>query len=152
MGVLHLERCIPSTRVRMIRIGIALAVLVATAAWRPATAAFVRVQSGAFVDNACRSLYFAGYNGWETLEDSLYDLSSVQMRLDQAVESQFNLIRFFGFGVTRASALQLSPVLYNETMFQAFDRLLFEVERRGLQAIVSLSSYWVFFGGPPQAS
>ena len=52
-------------------------------------------------------------------------------------------------GNPKTPALQVSPGQYDEAMFAALDRVVFEAGKRGLRLLLALSNNWDAYGGAP---
>ena len=52
-------------------------------------------------------------------------------------------------GNPKTPALQVAPGVYNEAMFAALDRVVFEAGKRGLRLLLALSNNWDAYGGAP---
>ena len=65
------------------------------------------------------------------------------------------VVRTWAFGELPANgnpktpALQVAPGVYNEAMFAALDRVVFEAGKRGLRLLLALSNSWDAYGGAP---
>lgn len=52
-------------------------------------------------------------------------------------------------GNPKTPALQVAPGVYDEPMFAALDRVVFEAGKRGLRLLLALSNNWDAYGGAP---
>ena len=65
------------------------------------------------------------------------------------------MVRTWAFGELPANgnpktpALQVAPGVYNEAMFAALDRVVFEAGKRGLRLLLALSNNWDACACPP---
>jgi hypothetical protein len=65
------------------------------------------------------------------------------------------VVRTWAFGERPANgnpktpALQVAPGVYDEAMFAALDRVVFESGKRGLRLLLALSNNWDAYGGAP---
>ncbi len=138
---------------------LALAVLCAPAA-RAQTSPFVQVEDGHFVLDG-QPYYYAGANFWYGMNlgadaaggdparltrelDALAGLGLTNLRVMAATEGPDTA----PFRV-RPSA-QPAPGIYNEAVLRGLDRLLAEMGRRGMKAVLVLNNFFQWSGGMAQ--
>ncbi|KAI5067599.1 hypothetical protein GOP47_0018127 [Adiantum capillus-veneris] len=93
--------------------------------------------------------YVHGFNAYFLMAISV-DLpsrsKSVEL-LEEAAASGFNVGRTWAFNDGGYQALQISPGVYDENVFQALDFVLNQARRSGLYLILTLVNNWGDYGG-----
>ncbi|CAL8466100.1 g5636 [Coccomyxa elongata] len=130
---------------RVLRRSVAVACLLAIAASQHGADAFIRVQSGTFVDENCKEFFFSGYNTWQLLENAagvVGNSGDLTAQFDAAAANNLTVVRMFGFGTAGGFQLQYSPGSYNEKAFQAFDKVISEAGKRKLRLVIAFVNNW----------
>lgn len=120
----------------------------------------IRVENGQFVKNG-KPYYFIGTNFWygailasegeggdrERLEKELDFLNSIGVKnLRILVGSDGES----GIHSKVEPTLQISPGVYNDTIFRGLDYLLVEMSKRDMEAVLYLNNSWEWSGGYSQ--
>ncbi|CAL5224413.1 g7095 [Coccomyxa viridis] len=108
--------------------------------------AFIRVQSGLFVDDQCKEFTFSGYNTWQPIEAALNiccgGYTALVGQFKEAARQNFNVVRMFGFPVQRGFNLQTSAGVYNEQAFKGFDITIAEAAKQNIRLVIALTNNW----------
>ncbi|KAH7316057.1 hypothetical protein KP509_21G076800 [Ceratopteris richardii] len=110
---------------------------------------FVSRRGHQFFADGGRPFYVHGFNAYFLMAISA-DLSSrskVVALLDDAAVSGFNVARTWAFNDGGYQALQTSPGVYDEHVFQALDFVLNQARLSGLRLILTLVNNWDDYGG-----
>ncbi|KAK2658836.1 hypothetical protein Ddye_005369 [Dipteronia dyeriana] len=67
----------------------------------------------------------------------------------EAAAAGLSVCRTWAFSDRGDQALQISPGVYSESVFQGFDFVISEAKKYGLKLILSLSNNYHGFGGRP---
>jgi mannan endo-1,4-beta-mannosidase len=77
--------------------------------------------------------------------------SDVERVLDDIASAGFTVVRSWCFcDGPRWNALQPRPGHYDDRVFVALDRVIYEASRRGLRLLFAFTDYWDAYGGMPQ--
>ncbi|GAY59942.1 hypothetical protein CUMW_198320 [Citrus unshiu] len=130
---------------------IALLLHLASAQTLPAQAGFVQTRGTQFVLNGSPFL-FNGFNSYWMMNvasqpSQRYKVSDV---FRQAAAAGLSVCRTWAFSDGGYGALQQSPGVYNEPVFQGLDFVISEARKYGIRLILSLSNNYHDFGGRPQ--
>ncbi|KAH9781739.1 Mannan endo-1,4-beta-mannosidase 1 [Citrus sinensis] len=130
---------------------IALLLHLASAQTLPAQASFVQTRGTQFVLNGSPFL-FNGFNSYWMMNvasqpSQRYKVSDV---FRQAAAAGLSVCRTWAFSDGGYGALQQSPGVYNEPVFQGLDFVTSEARKYGIRLILSLSNNYHDFGGRPQ--
>ncbi|KAK9205204.1 hypothetical protein WN943_015471 [Citrus x changshan-huyou] len=130
---------------------IALLLHLASAQTLPAQAGFVQTRGTQFVLNGSPFL-FNGFNSYWMMNvasqpSQRYKVSDV---FRQAAAAGLSVCRTWAFSDGGYGALQKSPGVYNEPVFQGLDFVISEARKYGIRLILSLSNNYHDFGGRPQ--
>lgn len=130
---------------------VALAVLTATAAAVP-SGGFIRREGKEFVDANCVEFNPAGFNAWPdpllvecmaAMNGDPEYVEKIEQMFDYAEAANFNTFRFFAHGVDNGQfVLQPEPGVYNETVFQAIDYLIYRAGEHNIRVLISPSNNW----------
>ncbi|MCO5602851.1 hypothetical protein L7F22_056990 [Adiantum nelumboides] len=114
---------------------------------------FVSRRGCHFVEGG-HSFYVHGFNAYFLMAISvdLPSRSKTVALLEEAAASGFNVARTWAFNDGGYQALQTSPGVYDENVFQALDFALNQARRSGLYLILTLVNNWSDYGGVLQES
>ena len=118
---------------------------------------FARVEGGQFIVNG-EPYYFMGTNMWYAVilasEGEGGDTLRLFKELDLLKESGIDNIRVLvgaegesGVHSKIEPILQPEPGLYNDTLLRGLDRLMVELGKRGMKAVLYLGNSWEWSGG-----
>lgn len=118
---------------------------------------FVKVEDGKFISSDYPS-YFLGANFWYgailASEGKGGDLIRLEEELDILKENGLTNLRILIGGdgpdgvLTRISpTLQKAPGVYNDTIFRGLDKLLAEMAKRKMKAVLYFNNSWEWSGG-----
>ncbi len=114
---------------------------------------FVAREGNHFVLNG-RPYYFAGCNNYYQMVYAAdpglrHYVDEVQ---DEAIAMELTVLRTWAFndGADEWNALQITPGVYQEYVFQGLDYVLHRADQVGLRLILSLVNYWSDYGGMDQ--
>lgn len=124
---------------------------------------FVRVQGTSFV-LGCDPFYPVGWNTFSLLEmaseipcgsfgaDYAAGRGKAQViqLFDAAQARGLRVVRTWAFTVVSAYPFQVSPNVYDETMFRALDWVLAEAGKRSIRVFLVLADWWTVPGGVQQ--
>eukprot|EP00250_Pteridium_aquilinum_P020779 c24944_g4_i1 orf=205-1407(+) len=101
-----------------------------------------------FVEDG-QPLYVHGFNAYFLMAISvdLQTRSKVVTLLEEAAAAGLNVVRTWAFNDGGYQALQTSPGVYDEKVFQALDFVLKQARRSGLRLILTLVNNWGDYGG-----
>jgi mannan endo-1,4-beta-mannosidase len=115
---------------------------------------FVRVDaSSARFTLGGKPFFFAGTNAYYLEQEQAYGSSVTTDALDAAQALGFTVVRTWGFNNNRSttttdpSILQVSPGVYQDSGWKAYDFVVSEAGKRGLHLIVNLVNNWDDYGG-----
>ncbi|KAF8025444.1 hypothetical protein BT93_F2317 [Corymbia citriodora subsp. variegata] len=116
-----------------------------------APSGFVQVRGTQFILNGSPSL-FNGFNSYWMMNVATEpsDRIKVSNVFLKASAAGLSVCRTWAFSDGGDRALQMSPGVYNEHVFQALDFVISEARRYGVRLILSLSNNYHDFGGRPQ--
>jgi mannan endo-1,4-beta-mannosidase len=117
----------------------------------PAPSGFIETRSSQFVQNGSPFL-FNGFNSYwmmhvAAVPSERYKVSDV---LREAAAAGLSVCRTWAFSDGGYQALQISPGVYDDRVFQALDFVIAEAQKYGIYLILSLSNNYHDFGGRPQ--
>ncbi|KAH7388538.1 hypothetical protein KP509_16G080700 [Ceratopteris richardii] len=113
---------------------------------------FVATKGSQFVVDG-KPYYINGFNAYFLMAISVdsYSRPRATMLLEEAAAAGLNTCRTWAFNDGNGyEALQTSPGVYDERVFQALDFVLSEAKRVGIRLILSLSNNWKDYGGKAQ--
>ncbi|KAL8225829.1 hypothetical protein R6Q57_018386 [Mikania cordata] len=112
---------------------------------------FVRVKGVHLTLNGA-PFYANGFNAYWLMEvaSNPDQRSKVTRAFHEAVSSSLMIGRTWAFSDGGSNALQYSPGVYNENMFQGLDFVLFEARKFGIKLILSLTNNFNDYGGKDQ--
>eukprot|EP00253_Pinus_taeda_P009720 PITA_09720 len=112
---------------------------------------FVRTEGTHFSVNG-NPLFVNGFNSYwlMTLATDPTQRNKVTSVFEQATAHGLNVARTWAFNDGQYKALQTSPGLYDEQVFQALDFVISEANKYGIKLILSLVNNYVDFGGKAQ--
>eukprot|EP01018_Ginkgo_biloba_P008514 Gb_04261 [translate_table: standard] len=119
--------------------------------WVSVNAKFVQTRGTHFMANGS-PLYVNGFNSYwlmyvATDPAQRYKVTSV---FEQAAAHGLTVARTWAFNDGQYKALQTSPGVYDEQVFQALDFVVSEAQKHGIRLILSLANNYVNFGGKAQ--
>lgn len=118
---------------------------------------FVKVKDGKFISLDYPS-YYLGTNFWYgailASEGQGGDIKRLEEELDILEENGLTNLRILvggdgldGIPSRISPTLQKEPGVYNDTIFRGLDRLLVEMAKRGMKAVLYLNNAWEWSGG-----
>jgi len=112
---------------------------------------FVKTEGTHFSVNG-NPLFLNGFNSYwlMTLAADPTERSKVTSAFEQAAAHGLNVARTWAFNDGQYRALQTSPGVYNEQVFQALDFVVSEANKYGIRLILSMVNDYVNFGGKAQ--
>ncbi|HCT23940.1 MAG TPA: beta-mannosidase, partial [Chitinophagaceae bacterium] len=118
--------------------------------------AFVQVKDQQFLLNG--STYtFLGTNFWYGHHLGAYDTARLIRELDRLAAMGVQNLRILGSSEgpdeepwRMSPALQTKPGVYNEALLKGMDKLLVEMRKRNMKAVVVLNNFWPWSGGMAQ--
>ncbi|KAF3440398.1 hypothetical protein FNV43_RR19255 [Rhamnella rubrinervis] len=117
----------------------------------PSHSGFVQTRRTQFVVNGSPFL-FNGFNSYWMMNvaaqpSERYKISNV---FRDAAAAGLSVCRTWAFSDGGNQALQISPGVYNEALFQGLDFVISEARNHGIRLILSLSNNYHDYGGRPQ--
>ncbi|KGN52650.1 mannan endo-1,4-beta-mannosidase 1 [Cucumis sativus] len=114
----------------------------------PAPAAFVGVQDGHFQLNGSPFL-FNGFNSYWMMSVATdpNQRNKVTQVFRDAAAAGLTVCRTWAFNDGGFHALQISPGVYDESVFQGLDFVIFEARKYGIRMILSLVNNFKDYGG-----
>eukprot|EP01025_Chloroclados_australasicus_P023458 TRINITY_DN2376_c0_g1_i8.p1 TRINITY_DN2376_c0_g1~~TRINITY_DN2376_c0_g1_i8.p1 ORF type:complete len:1394 (-),score=237.96 TRINITY_DN2376_c0_g1_i8:1244-5095(-) len=115
---------------------------------------FVYAKDGKFWEG-CNQYAFVGVNTWDLMDIARYEWRrhEVDERLDELNKAGLTVGRTWGFslgtGTTpeeRENRLQLTPGVYDESVFVGLDYALYSAAQHGIRLIISLEDFWLSVG------
>ncbi|KAH7654097.1 Mannan endo-1,4-beta-mannosidase protein [Dioscorea alata] len=98
-----------------------------------------------------KPFFINGFNTYWLMVLSAYERKKeVTKVLHQASSVGLNVCRTWAFYDAGSRALQITPGVYNEKVFEGLDFVLSEAKRFGIRLILSFVDNWNAFGGKPQ--
>ncbi|XP_062153283.1 mannan endo-1,4-beta-mannosidase 5-like isoform X2 [Alnus glutinosa] len=127
---------------------ILLMAVVCEAGVLPAVSGFIQTRDAHFVLNGSPFL-FNGFNSYWMMHvasepSERYKISNV---LREASAAGLNVCRTWAFSDGGYQALQISPGVYDERVFQGLDFVISEARKYGVRLILSLSNNYKDYGG-----
>ncbi|XP_011623587.1 mannan endo-1,4-beta-mannosidase 7 [Amborella trichopoda] len=112
---------------------------------------FVRTRGTHFILNGS-PFYANGFNAYWLMymASDPSQRSKVTSAFQQASAHGLTIARSWAFSDGGYGALQYSPGVYNEQMFQGLDFVIYEARRHGIRLIFSLANNYDSFGGKKQ--
>jgi len=112
---------------------------------------FVKTEDTHFSVNG-NPLFVNGFNSYwlMTVATDPTQRNKVTSAFEQAAAHGLNVARTWAFNDGQYKALQSSPGVYDEQVFQALDFVVSEANKHGLRLILSLANNYVNFGGKAQ--
>lgn len=112
---------------------------------------FVKTKGTHFSVNG-NPLFVNGFNSYwlMTMAADPTQRNKVTSAFEQAAASRLNVARTWAFNDGQYEALQTSPGVYDEHVFQALDFVISEAKKYGLRLILSLANNYADFGGKAQ--
>ncbi|XP_034677044.1 mannan endo-1,4-beta-mannosidase 5-like [Vitis riparia] len=112
---------------------------------------FVQTQNTQFVLDGSR-FFFNGFNSYWMMNVAAdpSQRNKISEVFGQATASRLSVCRTWAFNDGGNQALQISPGVYDERVFQGLDFVISEAKRYGVRLILSLSNNYKDFGGRPQ--
>lgn len=118
--------------------------------------AFVQVKDQSFLLNGS-SYTFLGTNFWYGHHLGAYDTARLIRELDRLSAMGVKNLRILGSSEgpdeepwRMSPALQSKPGVYNEALLKGMDKLLVEMRKRNMKAVVVLNNFWPWSGGMAQ--
>jgi len=110
--------------------------------------AFVKTEGTHFSVNG-NPLFVNGFNSYwlMTLATDPAKRNKVTSVFEQAAAHGLNVARTWAFNDGQEEALQTSPGVYDEQVFQALDFVVSEANKYGIRLILSLVNNYETFGG-----
>ncbi len=117
----------------------------------PANPGWVSVSGNQFQLNG-GAFHYAGTNCYYLMHYAANagTRSYVDEVLEESKEMGLNVVRTWGFSDGGASALQTEPGVYNETVFQGLDYVLYKAGQLGLHVLLPFVNNWDDYGGMNQ--
>ncbi|KAH7519743.1 hypothetical protein FEM48_Zijuj08G0069600 [Ziziphus jujuba var. spinosa] len=117
----------------------------------PSHSEFVKTRETEFILNGSPFL-FNGFNSYWMMHvaaqpSERYKISNA---FREAADSGLRVCRTWAFSDGGDQALQISPGVYNEAVFQGLDFVVSEARKYGIKLILSLSNNYNDYGGRPQ--
>ncbi|KAJ0972873.1 hypothetical protein J5N97_020832 [Dioscorea zingiberensis] len=130
---------------------VALWFLSAQAQGQPNGGSFVRIQRNQFVLNGSPFL-FNGFNSYWMMHVGVdpAERNKVSEVFRDAAAAGLTICRTWAFSDGGDRALQVSPGVYDERVFQALDFVISEAKRYGIRLILTLANNFKDFGGKQQ--
>ncbi|KAJ0960418.1 hypothetical protein J5N97_001745 [Dioscorea zingiberensis] len=112
---------------------------------------FVRIQRNKFVLNGSTFL-FNGFNSYWMMHVGVdhAERNNVSAVFRDAASTGLSVCRTWAFSDGGERALQVSPGVYDERVFQALDFVISEAKRYGIRLILTLANNFKDFGGRQQ--
>ncbi|KAL6315315.1 hypothetical protein AAG906_000409 [Vitis piasezkii] len=112
---------------------------------------FVQTQNTQFVLDGS-PFFFNGFNSYWMMNVAAdpSQRNKISEVFGQATASRLSVCRTWAFNDGGNQALQISPGVYDEGVFQGLDFVISEAKRYGVRLILSLSNNYKDFGGRPQ--
>jgi len=112
---------------------------------------FVKTEGLQFSVNG-NPLFVNGFNSYwlMTTATDPTQRNKVTSAFEQAAAHGLNVARTWAFNDGQYRALQTSPGVYNEQVFQALDFVVSEANKHGIRLILSMVNDYVNFGGKAQ--
>ncbi|CBI17042.3 hypothetical protein VitviT2T_029214 [Vitis vinifera] len=112
---------------------------------------FVQTQNTQFVLDGS-PFFFNGFNSYWMMNVAAdpSQRNKISEVFGQATASRLSVCRTWAFNDGGNQALQISPGVYDERVFQGLDFVISEAKRYGVRLILSLSNNYKDFGGRPQ--
>ncbi|KAJ9676316.1 hypothetical protein PVL29_025039 [Vitis rotundifolia] len=112
---------------------------------------FVQTQNTQFVLDGS-PFFFNGFNSYWMMNVAAdpSQKNKISEVFGQATASRLSVCRTWAFNDGGNQALQISPGVYDERVFQGLDFVISEAKRYGVRLILSLSNNYKDFGGRPQ--
>lgn len=98
------------------------------------------------------AFYVNGWNSWWLMDQAVEEFSRPRVRamFQSAASMGLTVCRTWAFNDGAYNALQLSPGQFDERVFQALDRVIFEARRQGIRLLLGLSDDLPSLGGKRQ--
>ncbi|RVW60076.1 Mannan endo-1,4-beta-mannosidase 5 [Vitis vinifera] len=112
---------------------------------------FVQTRNTQFILNGS-PFFFNGFNSYWMMNVATdpSQRSKVSDVFSQAAAARLSVCRTWAFNDGGTQALQISPGVYDERVFQGLDFVISEARKNGVRLILSLSNNYKDFGGRPQ--
>ncbi|XP_034677432.1 mannan endo-1,4-beta-mannosidase 5-like [Vitis riparia] len=112
---------------------------------------FVQTRNTQFILNGS-PFFFNGFNSYWMMNVAAdpSQRSKVSDVFSQATATRLSVCRTWAFNDGGTQALQISPGVYDERVFQGLDFVISEARKNGVRLILSLSNNYKDFGGRPQ--
>lgn len=112
---------------------------------------FVKTEGTHFSVNG-KPLFVNGFNSYwlMTLATNPAQRNKVTSVFEQAIVHGLNVARTWAFNDGQYKALQISPGVYDEQVFQALDFVVSEANKYGIRLILTLANNYANFGGKAQ--
>ncbi|CBI17043.3 hypothetical protein VitviT2T_029213 [Vitis vinifera] len=112
---------------------------------------FVQTRNTQFILNGS-PFFFNGFNSYWMMNVAAdpSQRSKVSDVFSQATAARLSVCRTWAFNDGGSQALQISPGVYDERVFQGLDFVISEARKNGVHLILSLSNNYKDFGGRPQ--
>ncbi|KAL6315370.1 hypothetical protein AAG906_000479 [Vitis piasezkii] len=112
---------------------------------------FVQTRNTQFTLNGS-PFFFNGFNSYWMMNVAAdpSQRSKVSDVFSQAAAARLSVCRTWAFNDGGTQALQISPGVYDERVFQGLDFVISEARKNGVRLILSLSNNYKDFGGRPQ--
>lgn len=112
---------------------------------------FVQTRNTQFFLNGS-PFFFNGFNSYWMMNVAAdpSQRSKVSDVFSQATAARLSVCRTWAFNDGGTQALQISPGVYDERVFQGLDFVISEARKNGVHLILSLSNNYKDFGGRPQ--
>ncbi|RVW62608.1 Mannan endo-1,4-beta-mannosidase 5 [Vitis vinifera] len=112
---------------------------------------FVQTRNTQFILNGS-PFFFNGFNSYWMMNVAAdpSQRSKVSDVFSQAAAARLSVCRTWAFNDGGTQALQISPGVYDERVFQGLDFVISEAKKNGVRLILSLSNNYKDFGGRPQ--
>ncbi|KAL6315245.1 hypothetical protein AAG906_000323 [Vitis piasezkii] len=112
---------------------------------------FVQTRNTQFILNGS-PFFFNGFNSYWMMNVAAdpSQRSKVSDVFSQATAARLSVCRTWAFNDGGTQALQISPGVYDERVFQGLDFVISEARKNGVHLILSLSNNYKDFGGRPQ--
>ncbi|XAR55690.1 Mannan endo-1,4-beta-mannosidase [Bertholletia excelsa] len=113
---------------------------------------FIRIRSNRFYVDGSSNFLFTGFNSFWLMNVAAdptrkHKVSEV---FREAATAGLTVCRTWAFSDGGPAALQISPGVYDQHMFQALDFVISEADKYKIRLILSLSNNYKDFGGRPQ--
>ncbi|RVW60062.1 Mannan endo-1,4-beta-mannosidase 5 [Vitis vinifera] len=112
---------------------------------------FVQTRNTQFILNGS-PFFFNGFNSYWMMNVAAdpSQRSKLSDVFSQATAARLSVCRTWAFNDGGTQALQISPGVYDERVFQGLDFVISEARKNGVRLILSLSNNYKDFGGRPQ--